>query len=386
MKILFVIDSLGTGGAERSSAEVWYFLRAQGIDLSIVVLKHRKEGIEQEILREGFNVFFLSKKGVLAQALEISEYIKKLRPDLVHSTLFMSNLRVRLARLVTKFKHVESLISCTYDPIRLRDPRIRLSVLTYYKLLDKATYFLADHFLAITHTVKKHYEHFLKIPKDKISVIYRSRQPNKLLEERASLKRKLCAELAIPVDTLLVLHVARQEFAKGHLILLRALTLLSNTDLPPCAFVFVGREGETTPAIREYLSENKVPFKTFWLGHRYDIAEILAAGDLFVFPSVYEGLGGALIEAQAAGLPIICSDLPVLKEVVVEDENALMFQAGNDQQLANAIERLIRDRNKWEQMRAKGLENFRRKFLPKIISAHTIDFYHQMLGTKKVKI
>src|SRR5688500_12975039 len=99
MKILHVIDSLGTGGAERSTAEIWYYLRAKGFELSIVVLKHRKEGIEQEILREGFNVTFLSKKGVLSQALEISEYIKAQRPDIVHSTLFMSNLRVRLARL-----------------------------------------------------------------------------------------------------------------------------------------------------------------------------------------------------------------------------------------------------------------------------------------------
>src|SRR5687768_5851891 len=124
MKILFVIDSLGTGGAERSTAEIWYYLRDQGIDLSIVVLKHRKEGIEQEILREGFKVFFLSKKGVLPQALEISKHIRTQHPDIVHSTLFMSNLRVRLARLVTKFRHVESLISCTYDPVRLTDPRI----------------------------------------------------------------------------------------------------------------------------------------------------------------------------------------------------------------------------------------------------------------------
>ena len=59
MKILFVLDSLGTGGAERSTGDLWYFLRGEVVILRIVVLGKRKEGIEKQILAAGFDVVFL---------------------------------------------------------------------------------------------------------------------------------------------------------------------------------------------------------------------------------------------------------------------------------------------------------------------------------------
>src|SRR5688572_30302793 len=111
MRIMFVIDSLGTGGSERSTSFIWYYLRSiPGFEITIVVLRRRKEGIETEILKAGFQVIFLKSKGYFSQGKEIGHHIDIIKPDLVHSVLFKSNLRVRLARLTRRFLHVESLV------------------------------------------------------------------------------------------------------------------------------------------------------------------------------------------------------------------------------------------------------------------------------------
>jgi glycosyltransferase involved in cell wall biosynthesis len=78
-----------------------------------------------------------------------------------------------------------------------------------------------------------------------------------------------------------------------------------------------------------------------FLGHRSDVPDILAAGDVFVFPSLYEGLGGALIEAMALGLPIVASDIPAIQEVVEKDRNALLVPPTATEELGHSIARLL---------------------------------------------
>src|SRR5688572_9526939 len=204
MKIMYVLDSLGTGGAERSTADLWYYLRSRGIEPTIVVLRNRKEGIEKEILQQGFEVFFLKGKGIVSQCYELTRLIKKIKPNIVHSILFKSNLRVRLCRLRAKFIHIESLVNCTYDRIRLKDPRISVLSFYYYKYLDHFTAGLTDKFLAITETVKTHYMDEQGIPEKKIDVLYRGRAENPFLHQRETLRNTYRKELGLPEDSILI--------------------------------------------------------------------------------------------------------------------------------------------------------------------------------------
>ena len=157
MRILFIQDSLGTGGAERSNANFWYFLKEQDVDLKIIVLEHRNVGIEQEIIDAGFNVYFLKSSNLISHIRQIAHVIKEYQPDLVHAVLFKASIRTRWAKLLVQFTSVESLVNCTYDPIRLSDNRISKIAFYGYKWLDRITAkYLIDYFITITHTVKKH--------------------------------------------------------------------------------------------------------------------------------------------------------------------------------------------------------------------------------------
>src|SRR5688572_14599769 len=163
MKILFVMDSLGAGGAERSTADLWYFLRDAGVEVHIILLDHCSPGIEKEIVTAGFNTFFLAGLSLAKQSWAIVRKVKELKPNVVHSILFKANLRTRLARLQHQFIHIESLVNCTYDKVRLKDPNVGKLAFYYYKLLDQYTSFLVDHFHSITNTVRDHYVNELGI-------------------------------------------------------------------------------------------------------------------------------------------------------------------------------------------------------------------------------
>ncbi len=104
-----------------------------------------------------------------------------------------------------------------------------------------------------------------------------------------------------------------------------------------------GREGHASAALGDQIARLGLDDRVRLLGHRSDVAEVLSAADLFVFPSVYEGLGGALIEALALGLPIVASDLPALREVVRPGENADLVSPTDSAALAAAVVALLDD-------------------------------------------
>jgi glycosyltransferase involved in cell wall biosynthesis len=104
-----------------------------------------------------------------------------------------------------------------------------------------------------------------------------------------------------------------------------------------------GRRGNASVELEEALHRFSLLERVKFLGHRSDVPEILAAGDVFVFPSLYEGLGGALIEAMALGLPIVASDIPAIREVVEQDRNAFLVAPTDSEALSQSIARLLDD-------------------------------------------
>ncbi len=373
MKILFVQDSLGTGGAERSNAELWYFLREHGIQFKIIALEHRKEGIEKEIIQENFDVYFIKSGNFLFETIQIRRIISNYEPDIIHSVLLRSNLRTRVAQIGMGKIHVESLVNCTYAEIRYSDPKINSSLLKLYEKLDQITgKFGVDKFIPITHAVKNHYVKKLKVNPAKMIVIPRGRKKNDFYLQ-ASKKKGLRPK---PIT---FIHVGRQEFQKGHLVLLEAIKVIDDQlHANDVQFLFCGRKGNASKEIDEFLKKNQLQTEIIFLGHRDDIPQLLAKADVFVFPSLYEGLGGALIEAQAAGLPIICSDIPVFKEVVGE-KNSFFFKLNNSRDLSQRILQILNNPEQRLKMGKESLYNFEQKFNLYHINYQLFELYKSLV-------
>lgn len=368
MRLLFIIDSLGTGGAERSTAELWYYLKRQKIPFRIIALIQRTEGIQKEILDAGLQVEILKDGNFIRNVWQIIRRVRSYDPTLVHSVLFKSNLRTRFVKLLTQsFTHIEALVNTTYSSERFNDKNVNAFALQLYKIVDCVTEkFLVNHFIANTEDIRLHYVRHLKINPAKITVIYRGRRENPFIAERSKYRQLLRQELSLSDDALILIIVARQEYQKGLIYALKAfhdiIESYSNARL-----ILVGRKGSSTQELITFYEEFKLKDRVFFLGHRTDIMQLLVGADIFIFPSVYEGIGGAIIEALAAGLPIVSSDLPGLREVI-GDSNAIFVEPKTREGLAHGIRLLIQDSAIRDSMSKLNIKLFTDRF--QLDSAH----------------
>lgn len=378
MRIILLITSLGTGGAEFSTLQFYAFLKEENLaEIAVVCLKkaypaydHREFGLEE--------IHYLSGNNIVQRAKSFNLFVEEFKPQIVHSVLFDANLLGRISRLLKRnFKHVESLVNQTYSPFRLNDPNITPFKLQAYRFLDYTTQlFGVDHFHSNGQTVADHYSEILHISPSRITVIPRGRYPNPHLDDLIH-RQKLRRELN-PNNKIQIINVARHEFQKAQTVLLDAINELGHIQ-DKFILLLVGREGNATDDIKNQITKYKLQEKVILLGHRTDVPALLAAADIFVFPSRFEGLPGALIEAEAAGLPIICSNIPNNLEVVIGGENAIIFEVDDHLKLSQCIEKLINNREKRRTMGAKSLEIFSKKFEIDIVHEKMFNLFQNIL-------
>jgi glycosyltransferase involved in cell wall biosynthesis len=146
-----------------------------------------------------------------------------------------------------------------------------------------------------------------------------------------------------PAGRFVVLNVARLEPQKGHAHLIDAFHRLARKH---CEIeLWLAGVGPLEGALRRQAAAAGVAARVKFLGFQEDVTALHAAADVFVFPSIFEGFGNALGEALAAGLPVVATDLPVIRRDVLGGEpGALLVPAADALALAEALDRLVSDR------------------------------------------
>jgi glycosyltransferase involved in cell wall biosynthesis len=153
--------------------------------------------------------------------------------------------------------------------------------------------------------------------------------------ERQQARAALGAELGIPRDARLLLTVGRLSHQKGHDQILAAVQAI-RARAPDVVFLWAG-SGELEGELRRRIAEIGADDRIRLLGRRADVSTLLAAADLFVFSSRYEGFGFALVEAMSAQLPIVASDQSATPEIIGDGEHGLLFRLGDPDHLAERI-------------------------------------------------
>ena len=156
--------------------------------------------------------------------------------------------------------------------------------------------------------------------------------------EDPRVKRK---ELGLPLDGLLVGTVGRLVPIKGHAWLIRAIPRVLE-EFPHVCVVFIG-DGPLADELRQLAHEVGVERSVVFLGTRQDVPACLAALDLFVFPSLNEGMGRALLEAMAVGVPVVATGVGGIPDVVVNGESGVLVPPKDSAALADAIRAMLRD-------------------------------------------
>ena len=177
---------------------------------------------------------------------------------------------------------------------------------------DMLTVPLTTRFHAISEDVARVMSRRLRIPKDRIQVVYRGRDPARL--GTPSLDRRLRTRAALSIDAKapVVLSVGRLDRQKGVDTTIDAFRRLIER-IPDAVLIVAGRPGNAS-AVVEAKARDCPAIRL--LGHRTDVPDLMCAADVLSFPSRWEGLGGTLVEAMALRLAIVASDIPPLAETI----------------------------------------------------------------------
>ncbi|WP_026838099.1 glycosyltransferase family 4 protein [Gillisia sp. JM1] len=367
MKILLLINSLYTGGSEFSSLSLYGWLKEKhNVEIKVVCLK--KANPEFNFNEFGIKeVIILQESSFLSKLKELKSLVLEFEPNILHSVLFEANILGRFLRFNTKnIIHVESLVTEMYSDFKLNDPHINRMKLEFYRLLDFITQIKGvDHYHANGYSVANHYKQKLNIGNSRMSVITRGRKRNEYLQNFKKIDQ-IRNEFGAG-DKIILINVARHDFQKAQDVLIEAIVQL-NEFHDKFLLLLVGRPGQLTSTIIKKIENFNLQDSVRILGHRSDVNELLAASDIFLFPSRFEGLSGALIEAEAAGLPIICSDISNNLEVIENNVNAITFKVDDAKDLSSKIKNLILNLEKRKSMGENSLKIYNDKF--RIDQAH----------------
>ncbi|MGB7023151.1 MAG: glycosyltransferase family 4 protein, partial [Candidatus Acidiferrales bacterium] len=205
--------------------------------------------------------------------------------------------------------------------------------------VDRAVGHLIDRYIAVSEANSRYLIEQKRIPGKKVSVIQNGCSMERVDPSKAH-PQGIRESLGFSKDDLVLIVMARLEPQKGHRILLQALSLLQS-EFPSVRLICLGSgalKDELSKMTRDLGLENTVRF----VGFQANVGDWLAAADISVLPSFYEGLSLTAVETLAAGIPFIATAVDGTPEVVIDGETGLLVPPGDPAALAGAIGRLAR--------------------------------------------
>jgi glycosyltransferase involved in cell wall biosynthesis len=276
--------------------------------------------------------------------------IRKIQPQIVHTHTSKAGL---LGRLAAWMARVPIIIHTPHGHVFYGHFGRSLSriFLQMEKLLGKITH----HQIALTPEEGKDYLNLGVAKSKNISVIHSGIELRRFRKgaKQHTEKRK---GLGIPPDSLLIGYVGWLIPIKGVIYLVSAMAKVLGQH-PESMLVLVGKgddKGEDEVKLRKQVENLGIADNVRFLGWRPDVDEVMGCFDIFVLPSLNEGMGRVLVEAMSVGLPIVASRVGGIPDLVKHGENGLLVPPANTSALEQAISDLLSDKARRKRMGETG--------------------------------
>ncbi|NQT36023.1 MAG: glycosyltransferase [Planctomycetes bacterium] len=197
------------------------------------------------------------------------------------------------------------------------------------------------------------------------------------IADTSSVRREVREEIGLTEEHLILIQVARLNHLKDHATALRTMERIA-ARRDDVRLVLVG-EGPEQEAIQREIGKRRLESRVCLLGLRDDVPRLLQAADLFLLTSISEGIPVTLIEAMAAGLPVVSTDVGGVAEVVQHERSALLAAAGDDAALAAAVLQLAADDDLRRRMGAEGKRRAAEVFSEETMHEAYCRLYEEML-------
>ncbi|HMS07876.1 MAG TPA: glycosyltransferase family 4 protein [Pyrinomonadaceae bacterium] len=383
LKVLHLIETLGSGGAERLLFTNLQHFDNDLVESKVVTVYSRGDYWKKEIAGLGVDLVSLNCK----KYSDIYRGVQRLRdelladsPDIIHTHLWTANVIGRIAGRASGIPVVSSIHSPEYESAAMVGPNKRKQIAA--KQIDKWTMrFCGSRVIAVSKYVRDSVHAQLGIPFDKIEVLY---NPVHLDESDAAYDRgQFYDDCGLPSDSVILLSIGRVSPEKGLIWAVKAMKSVVQ-QMPHAHLVHIGAQDNAAylGAVRKEISDYGISQNVHFLGELKGIGSILSLADVFVFPSLFEGLGIALAEAMSAGVACVASDIKPLDEFVKDGQNGILVPLENTAVLADAILDLLRSPEKRQRIGAAARKTAFEMFKPGPAAERLTEIYQTVAHNK----
>ena len=375
IKILYIITSSGIGGAEKILYYTATGLDYNKYDISVCSLKNKgeiaraleKQGIEVCCLHMGGRERFLGWLSSIITLIRLFPYLIRIRPTIVHSFLFRANILARIAGYLTGV------------PIVISSVRVMGGEKKYFHYVEMITSFMVDHYVTVSESVKRYIIDKSKISAEKISVVYNGVN---IESQDNSYEQNPKMPFRIGDKDRILMTVGRLHKQKGHCYLIQAVSKVRK-EFPKVKLLVTG-EGEEENNLKKLVKSLDLMNEVIFAGLSSAIERILPMAELFILPSLWEGLPNALLEAMAAGKPVVATKVGGIPEIVVHGETGMLIPPRDTDALAAAIIDLLQNRLKAKDMGEAGRIRAGKRFSIYKMIEKTENLYQELLKEKQL--
>lgn len=292
----------------------------------------------------------------------LTRELQRLRPALVQTFLFHANILGRIAARIAGI------------PVVVSGLRVAEHRSLWYGRIDRWTNSLVATNVCVSQGVADFSERITGLKRTKLCVI-----PNAVDAERfANASPADLTTFGIPPGSRVLITVGRLDHQKGIDLLLSAISLMKPLE-DDVHFLIVG-DGEQAQTLRQQTIRDGLPARVHFIGRRDDVPSLLAASTALVLPSRWEGMPNVILEAMAAGLPVIATDVEGIAELVRDRVTGLIVPPENPVELASAICWLLTEPDFRSEAEKKSQNIAASNFTQQLVTNEYVNVYRKLLS------
>jgi glycosyltransferase involved in cell wall biosynthesis len=368
INVVHLVEELTIGGLEKTLTAVVLNLNKKKYNVSVWCLR---EGgfFADKLVKEGIdvNILHISTSRNPLSIYKLYRLLKSHKFDIIHTHAYSAGTIGRMSAFLAGVPVIISHNQNIYNYYN-----------KYYHFVERLLSYITDGIICVSDVVKKFANETQGIDTKKLVTIYNGIENVRSVsgKETSGLRK----ELGIPVNYSVIGTIAQFSEKKGLGYLIRSASILLKLR-KDVNFLLVG-DGTIMGELKQLCHNLKIGENVIFAGERGDIPEMLSLIDIFVLPSIREGLPLAILEAMACGKPVIATNVGGVPEVIKNGINGILVQPKDPDALHNAMKELLNDAAKRKKMGREGMDICAKSFSSKVMVDRIEELYETLLERK----